>query len=350
LKSTANISFFVISLAILFSSLIPPDYFWIAGFLAYGIPIILFLNLFLAIWSAYKKKKSAVYPLVILVLGYGFIRDTFRIHNKDTGGDLKVITYNTRVFNVYFNNGKDTSSVRKMIEWINNENADVICCQEFYNDPGSSNFNTLRQIRDYNDYNFYNSPKVTNRIGAEFGDIIFSKYPIVKSGEISFGNNTLNKVIYADIKIKSDTVRIYNMHLQSMHIREDELINTEDFQLGFKQLVSNLKNGFIQRARQIRILKKELKACPHPIILCGDLNDLPYSYAYRELDADLNNGFTKAGNGFGFTFNGKLFFLRIDNQFFSRDLMIHSYRTHRDMKCSDHFPVSATYSLNRTSD
>ena len=350
MKNTTNISFFVISLAILFSSLIPPDYFWIAGFLAYGIPVILFINLILAIWSVYKKKKSAVYPLVILVLGYGFIRDTFRIHSSDSNGDLKVITHNTRVFNVYFNNGKDTSSVRKMIDWINNEEADVVCFQEFYNDPGSSNFNTLKRIRDYNTYYYFHSPKVVNKIGAEFGDIIFSKYPIVKKGEISFGKNTMNKVIYADIKVKSDTIRIYNMHLQSMHIREDELINAEDLQSGFRHLVSNLKNGFMQRAGQIRILKEELKSCPHPVILCGDLNDLPYSYAYRQLNNELNNGFTKAGSGFGFTFNGKLFFLRIDNQFFSEELKIHSYKTHRDMKCSDHFPVSATYSIQKLSD
>ena len=287
---------------------------------------------------------------MILVLGYGFIRDTFRIHSSDSSGNLKVITYNTRVFNVYFNNGKDTSSVRKMIDWINNEKADVVCFQEFYNDPGSSNFNTLKRIRDYNTYYYFHSPKVVNKIGAEFGDIIFSKYPIVKNGEISFGKNTMNKVIYADIKVKSDTIRIYNMHLQSMHIREDELINAEDLQSGFRHLVSNLKNGFMQRAGQIRILKEDLEACPHPVILCGDLNDLPYSYAYRKLDSDLNSGFTKAGNGFGFTFNGKLFFLRIDNQFFSEELKIHSYKTHRDMKCSDHFPVSATYSIQKLSD
>jgi endonuclease/exonuclease/phosphatase family metal-dependent hydrolase len=350
LKSTTNISFFVISLAFLFSSLIPPDYFWIAGFLAYGIPAILFINLILAIWSVYKRKKSAVYPLVILVLGYGFIRDTFRIHNNNTSGDLKVITYNTRVFNVYYDENQKNTSVESMIDWINLQEADIICFQEFYNDSNSKIYNTLNQIIDFNQYNFFNSPEVINRIGAEIGSVICSKHPIIFEGRIDFGEETQNKVIFADIKIGKDTLRVYNMHLQSMHIDENLIINTEDLQLGFKHLVSNLKNGFIQRARQIRILKKELEACPHPVILCGDLNDLPYSYAYRKLDSDLNNGFTKAGHGFGFTFNGKLFFLRIDNQFFSRDLMIHSYKTHRDMTCSDHFPVSATYSFQEISD
>ena len=290
---------------------------------------------------------SALYPFLVLVIGYGFIKDTFRIHRNNPNGNLKVVTFNTHVFNVYLNNGKDITSVNKMIEWINDQQADVFCFQEFYNDPKSSNFNTLKKIRDFNNYYYFHSPKVINRIGAEFGDIIFSKYPIIEKGQISFEKNSMNKVIYVDLKVGTDTIRVYNMHLQSMHIKEDELINSEDLQSGFKHLTSNLKNGFIQRADQIRVLKNNIIECPYPLILCGDLNDLPYSYAYQKLNSDLSNGFTEAGNGFGFTFNGKLFFLRIDNHFFSKELKIHSYRTHREMKCSDHFPVSATYSINR---
>jgi endonuclease/exonuclease/phosphatase family metal-dependent hydrolase len=332
-------------LIVLSCSLIPPDYFWPAGFIAYGIPLIIILNLFVFFFQLIKRKFSAVYPLVVLIVSYGFITDSYGINRNSSEGKFKVISFNTRVFNVYFNNGKDTTSVSKMIEWIGEQQADIICFQEFYNDPKSSRFNILKKIREKNNYYYFNSPKVINRIGGEFGDIIFSKYPIIKKEEIRFEKNPLHKVIYVDLKVDKDTLRVYNMHLQSLHIIEDELINTEDFESGFKLLASNLKNGFIQRAKQIRVLKKNLAECPYPVILCGDLNDLPYSYAYQELNRELVNGFSEAGNGFGFTFNGRLFFLRIDNQFFSEGLKIHSYNTHREMKCSDHFPVSATYSL-----
>lgn len=345
LKNPVHIFFFILSLSILCCSLIPPDYVWLAGFLAYGIPLILAVNIILCIQQVIRRKAGMVYPLIILILGYGFLKDTFRIHQDQPPGNLKIVTFNARVFNVYFNNGKDTSSVNQMIEWVNRQDADIICFQEFYNDPGSSSFNTLKKISDHNNYHYFHSPKVINKIGAEFGDVIFSKYPMVRKGQILFEKNSLNKVIYADIKMDYDTIRVYNMHLQSLHIIEDELINSEDLQSGFRLLTSNLKNGFIQRAAQIRILKNHLEECPYPVILCGDLNDLPYSYAYQELNRDLKNGFAEAGHGFGFTFNGRLFFLRIDNHFFSEELKIHSYQTHREMKCSDHFPVSATYSI-----
>ena len=347
MKNSYNIAFFLISLLVLACSLIPPDHFWLAGFIAYGIPVILFTNLLIFIWKISKKQISALFPFLILIIGYGFIRDTLRITANDPKGDIKIVTFNVRVFNVYFNDGKDITSVKEMINWINDQEADIICFQEFYNDRNSSNFNTLKKISASNNYRYFHSPKFVNRIGAEFGDVIFSKYPIINEGQILFEKNSLNKVIYADLKIDSDTVRIYNMHLQSLHIVEDELINTKDLQSGVKNLASILKKGFIQRTAQIRVLLDDIFQCPYPLILCGDLNDLPYSYAYRKLNNTLDNGFSEAGNGFGFTFNGKLFFLRIDNHFFSDELEIHSFRTHREMKCSDHFPVSATYSIKR---
>jgi endonuclease/exonuclease/phosphatase family metal-dependent hydrolase len=332
---------------VLACSLVPPDRLWLAGFIAYGIPIFLFSNLVLLVWKIFKKQISALYPFIILILGYGFIRDAFQISRSDPNGNIKVISFNVRVFNVYFENDKDVSSVHEMIKWINDQKADIMCFQEFYNDAKSSTFNTIKKISRANNYHYFHSPKYVNRIGAEFGDVIFSKYPIINEGQILFEKNSLNKVIYIDLKIDTDTIRVYNMHLQSLHIIEDELINSKDLQSGVEHLVANLKNGFIQRTGQIRMLLDDIQKCTYPIILCGDLNDLPYSYAYRKLKNTLRNGFSESGNGFGFTYNGKLFFLRIDNHFFSEELEVHTFTTHREMKCSDHFPVSATYSINR---
>jgi endonuclease/exonuclease/phosphatase family metal-dependent hydrolase len=130
-----------------------------------------------------------------------------------------------------------------------------------------------------------------------------------------------------------------------MHINEDMVMNSENFQEGFLDLTDRLKNGFIQRAQQIRILKNHLSQQPFPALVCGDLNDLPYSYAYQELEEELNNGFVRQGNGFGFTFNGKIFFIRIDHQFYSDQFKIHSFQVKKELTYSDHFPVFATYSL-----
>ena len=150
--------------------------------------------------------------------------------------------------------------------------------------------------------------------------------------------------IYADVLSGKDTIRIYNTHLESMSINVENVVNTDRLAQSYKDTGYRLRSGFISRSQQINGLVKSIKQCGHKIILCGDLNELPYSYPYFSLRSVLDNSFEKAGNGFGFTFNGKLFFLRIDNQFFSKDINVHKFMTHRNVDYSDHFPLMASYS------
>jgi len=297
------------------------------------------------VWYLKDMKFSAFYPFLLLLFGFGFIKDTIGFHSSDTEGPLKVLSFNAKVFNLYNQKGNDTVSVGRMINWIKHQDADVLCLQEFYNDSRSAHFNTLDQILSLHNFYYFNSPSYVNRIGAEFGLIIFSKFPIVNTGVLNFDSESQNNVIFADLHINNDTIRIYNMHLHSMHIDEEDFINRENIQEGFVDLATRLKNGFIQRARQIRTLKNHMTRQPLPVMVCGDLNDIPYSYAYQELKNELNNGFVKGGNGFGFTFNGRLFFIRIDHQFYSDHFSIHNFQVDQEFGYSDHYPVIATYSL-----
>lgn len=344
-KKIIDLLILVITLLVYSSVFIPPDRFWPAGFISYLIPNIILLNILILAFRLNKINLTVVYPLLALITGSYFLKNSLSFNKNEDPGTIKVLTYNTKVFNVYKDNGKDFSAVKKMIDWIALQHADIMCFQEFYNSPKSNFFNTIDRLNSRSEYFVFQKPLFTNRSGNQIGAIIFSKYPIMQGGVLNFMEETYNNVIYTDLLIGKDTIRVYNMHLQSMHIDEDNMIYAEDYQVEFKNLTTRLKYGFIQRAEQIRQLKAHMKNCPYPILLCGDLNDIPYSYAYRELDEVLNNGFTSAGHGFGFTYNGKIFFLRIDNLFFSDYFKIHTFNTHREIKESDHFPISATYSL-----
>ncbi len=345
LKKLLNILLVLISLLIYASVLVPPDKFWPAGFIAYTIPAVVIINFIVLIWRFKNLRTDAIYPLIVLILGFGFINDTINFNNSSSNGNIKILNFNAKVFNLYNEQGKDTISVGKMINWIKMQDADVLCFQEFYNDQTSLHFNTLNKISRIDVYDYFHRPTYVNRIGAEFGLVIFSKFPIINNGILSFREPSQNNVIFTDLLVDQDTIRIYNMHLHSMHINEKDVINSEDIQAGFTDLAARLKNGFIQRAEQIRILKKHINHQKKPVLVCGDLNDIPYSYAYQELKKNLNNSFVEAGNGFGFTFNGKLFFIRIDHQFHSDHFNIHTFQVSQDVTYSDHFPVIATYSL-----
>ena len=42
-----------------------------------------------------------------------------------------------------------------------------------------------------------------------------------------------------------------------------------------------------------------MKSCPYPIIICGDFNDTPVSYAYQQLGDNMIDAFLESGNGIG---------------------------------------------------
>jgi endonuclease/exonuclease/phosphatase family metal-dependent hydrolase len=145
-----------------------------------------------------------------------------------------------------------------------------------------------------------------------------------------------------DVLKGKDTIRVYNMHLQSLSLEEEEIKVSSNI----LTLLKKLKEGSIQRSRQVQILDEHIKKCPYTtIFVCGDLNDTPYSYSYQALKEKFNNSFEEGGEGFGFTYNGKLF-LRIDNQFASKNVKVSSFKVHKEIRYSDHFPIEGRYSIN----
>lgn len=270
---------------------------------------------------------------------------TYSISFNDSNGKLKVLSYNVRVFNNYSNlRNEGYISSKKMIGWSIENEAHIKCFQEYYNNDKSDIFNVRAQLEKSGWKYHHEKIVLQDKSKAEFGVTIYSKYPIVNKGEIKDEEGRFLNSIFADVSIGDDTIRIYNTHLESMAINEENVVNRDRLAQSYIDTGYRLKNGFVSRARQVKALASDIKRSPYKTILCGDLNEVPYSYAYFSLRNLLNNAFEKAGNGFGFTYNGKLFFLRIDNQFHSSDFNIHSFQTHRNVDYSDHFPLTATYS------
>lgn len=345
MKRPFRIFFLIITLICYSSVFVSPEHFWLVGFLSLSIPVILVIHFSLLIINVRRLSKSFFYHLAAIVIGFAFIKVSYAISSNDSGGVLKVLSYNVRIFNNYAHlRNEEYISSRKMIGWSLENDAQIKCFQEYYNNDKSDVFDVKKKLTKAG-WN-QNHCKIVrrDRSKAEFGMAIFCNLPIVNKGEVYSDSKKFLNSIYADIVKGKDTIRIYNTHLESMSIDVENVVNTDKLAKSYKDTGHRLRNGFVTRAQQIKGLERSIKNCKYKIILCGDLNELPYSYPYFSLRNLLSNAFEKAGNGFGFTYNGKLFFLRIDNQFFSKDFKIHNFRTHRNIKFSDHFPLTATYS------
>ena len=343
MTKTFHIAIFIATLLAYLSVYISPAVFWPAGFFSLAIPFLLLTNLILLIVYALQKHRLAVFPLLALLLGYRYIAASivFHVPLEVEGPSFSVLNYNVRVFNIYAHLRPAHDKERSMVNWLEQEDADVKCLQEFYNDDASSAFNTTHTLLKRGEYEGFVCPSLVNRIGAEFGLAIFSRFPILYRGEVITEDDSLQYAIFADVQTPSGIVRVYNVHLRSMSIDE----NTLNDQGKYPSIARKLKNGFTIRARQVNSLLAHIQESPHPVVVAGDFNDLPYSYSYFLLRGYLSNAFEKAGWGFGFSYNGKLFFLRIDNQFFSDSLQVCRFVTYQNVGFSDHFPVKAVYSF-----
>ena len=107
----------------------------------------------------------------------------------------------------------------------------------------------------------------------------------------------------------------------------------------------NYTLGMIARSGQANVLAMDMRACEAPIIVCGDFNDVPYSYVYNTMLGDKVDGFTECGSGFMYTFRGKKA-VRIDYIFHDKGMEGLTYYK-RELSYSDHYPVFMKIALNK---
>lgn len=329
---------------------------WLAGFLMLSLPVAMLGMVVVFVFWLVVHPARAWFPLAVLLLGWPFWRRTVAWHaSRETltgGKPLTVLSYNLRFFDVvaYTEEGR-THTAPRQVDWVAHFDADVKVFQEFYNsdDPHRpAVFRTRNRLASAgNPYAVFTKSKRSDGEGF-VGLAIFSKYPLVRRASRVFAPNG-NGYLVADLVRGRDTLRLVNVQLYSMGIRVGQVLRQRSYE-GAKTetqgVLKRLKRGFERRNAQIAEVESLVRDSPHPVILCGDLNETPYGLAYGSLRQHLRNGFEDAGRGFGFTYNRAPKFIRIDNQFYGGKtdpaLRVTNFKTHA-VRFSDHNPVSAKY-------
>jgi len=339
---------------------VSPDTSWIFAFIGMSYPFILIINLlFVLCWIVFRKWFFLISVLCI-VLGWNAFKRYFQFPFKKkepapVENTIRVLTYNVRLFN-YYQWHKDTASWQKIVDYVRSENPDIVCFQEFITLPrGNHSLESLKKRMAPLSYSHvYYTDRVPGKLN--FGMATFSKYPMVRKQMIAF-ENSLNGSICTDIVTGTDTIRVYNCHLQSIRLRKDYndlmdslIFNYSDKQLDeLKELSVRMRQAFIQRANQVDILSKHIQSSPYPVIVCGDFNDTPVSYAYHKLSHNLKDAFTESGSGTGNTHRGTLPFVRIDYVLYSPPFKSYHYHSEK-INHSDHFPLRIDFTYHETAD
>ena len=375
---------------------VPARVFWPVVFGALTTPLALVATALLALYWLRRNWRVALLPIVALVLTWPHVQRGLALHtslkeelrtegrrkpmkNEELGtkaippsffliphsSSVALLSANVRIFNVYAQlRDPDFASSKGSIRWLAASPADVLCLQEYYNEPGGSKengnvFRTEEYLGRGSGRHAFVSSSLTNGIGAEFGMAIFSRFAIVRRGTIPFGRLSQNHAMWADLvrpaartgRGHPDTIRVFNVHLQSMSMADADIATATESRAGLRAKAPNLlrrfRNGAVARGTQVDTVLARVARSPYPVLLAGDLNDLPYSYVYDQLADHLQNAWATVGLGIGATYNGRLPGLRIDQQFAGPQWQVLGCRVHSEIKWSDHFPLEGLYQLSK---
>jgi endonuclease/exonuclease/phosphatase family metal-dependent hydrolase len=359
-----NVALAIVFLLGCYSSWFNPKYFWFVGFFSLASLYLFFgLLFFICFWFIAKKKLMLISTVAILLAWFP-LHHLFKLRpNKDfivgkQANAMRVMSWNVEHFDI-LEHKKHPERKTEMLDLINEYKPDVACFQEMVGGTKDSTaINYVPKIAKYLNFkNYYYSYAQINDFDSKhnYGIITFSKFPIINKQTVSSNkrldyNETFQ---YIDILKQADTFRVFNLHLQSLKFSADNLqyINDATTQKEIsieksKSLIAKFKTGFIKRELQSDAIQKSISESPYPVVVCGDFNDVPNSYAYCTIGKGLQNAFAEKGSGIGRTFSGISPTLRIDNIFADKKFEIEQY-TRIQKKLSDHFPIIADLNFQK---
>lgn len=320
-------------------------------------PFALAANMFFVLfWFFSSKKWRAIVSLSVLVLFHNMIPAVFGYHYfeknewEQTANSFKIMSWNTHGMGIY-HPADEKKLANGIVALIHREKPDILCLPEFSVNNNPSKNKNLRRLINENQYREYriNTDHILNK-KVVIGTAILTKYPIA-----AYKVFDLNPEIYlvqCDVQVKADRiVRVYMLHLQSFGLTDEDKAyiekvkrNDENIKRS-KSILSRFNSAYLKRAKEAGQVAEIVAQSPHPTIICGDFNDLPYSYTYTTIKGTFTDAFAVKGRGFGRTYNQIIPTLRIDHILFSQaDLTLKAFKT-LQTDLSDHNPVVANFEL-----
>lgn len=349
-----NVCAAVVLVATYSAAYISPVHVWPLAVLAMSFTYQLPVHGFFLVWWFLFRRKRMVLSGALLILGWSHVGDHVQFFGKNgpsetiSGEPVKVMSYNVRLFDLY-NWSKNKETRNAIMDLLHKEDPDILCLQEFFHSPDKRFFRTREALLAEFRYDYCHE-RYSQRAKHQqhFGIATFSVWPTVDSGHILFPENPDNLCIWTDIAIASDTIRVYNAHLASYHFGDadykfleglDTDTHTDSIKQGSERILKRLRRGFRLRATEIELIAEHMRTSPHPVVFCGDMNDVPMSYGYNQLREQLDDAFVESGRGLGGTYIGDLPKLRIDHILYGSQLEAWGFRTLPE-ELSDHHAVT----------
>lgn len=288
-------------------------------------PVLCFVNVFFFTFWFFRFKWPALLLFLFFLLNLDSWQLLYQIKSNaiSTSKGLNIMSFNVRSFN-RFNWLKNKDVPESIAKFIKKNKPDILCFQEF----------DIKLSPNFDEYKFKIFKPYNN--SGRVGSCIVSKYPLINSKAIEF-ENSLNGGMQSDLIWNRDTLRIYNIHFESLSINSNDTIFSSGYS---KKTLNKMRKVFALQKNQMSMFIELLSKNKFPEIICTDLNNNAFSDIYNSIARERSDTFLEKGSGFGSTYQFPFFPLRIDYIFTSKNIKVLDFQTY-DIHLSDHKPISA---------
>lgn len=337
----ANIATIIVMLVMGYADRLSPITFPLFACLGLMLPVILLVNLgFLLFWTFFKIKNIWI-PILGFILCFQPIRNyiPFNLTSRPPKSAIKVLSYNVW----YFSSWNYADKPNPIYTYIKAQNADIVCLQESqtYGNETEKKEQALNTLYRYHAQSWKDSN--TDQMD------IYSKYPIIKQENIKYQSNGNHSTAFY-LNIHGDTVIVINNHFESIGLSDQDkadfkLIikgkaNKNEAKVGSKSLLRKLTKAAKIRAKQTEAVARFIQENKDKsIIVCGDFNDSPNSYAHRTIAKNLQDCYITTGNGTGISYHVGGFYVRIDHILCSKNFVPYNCKVDNSIDISDHYPI-----------
>jgi endonuclease/exonuclease/phosphatase family metal-dependent hydrolase len=335
---------------------ISTEVWWMPGTFAAAMPWLLLIPVIWSLIWLFYNPKNIIANAIALVVNLPVFGQTFQLsfsYPLPSNKDITILSFNVKGFSYKYNN---FTAIR---DYIKNKNPDIICLQEFRNQIGKEKGLLIKLKKYLNIKNHYFLEKYPN---SNFGLLILSRFPIEKSGPVPSENSDYKNVFaFADLKLYGQNLRVYNIHFQSYPFSASEKAYFEARPESRKRkpvtssiwsikqiwrIIKILLNTWSIQMQQLQNLNKHRNNYKGSLIICGDLNNQPYSFLYKEIRKNLQDSFMTRGMGFGKTYGYGFTSFRIDYIFVSLNFRVINFGVLATRHLSDHSAVIARIRFN----
>lgn len=258
---------------------------------------LLVLNLLMAFLSRKVWRWIFVVLCIISLPLYGkYIPSWQKKGEANDSGAFSLVSFNADNFLYNYD------IMRQATAYICQLSPDIICLQER---PHTSEM-SWDSIRSQ--FASYPYAVINNREDNVLNLAVLSRRPLSNLREHYF-EDTLNKYITVDVDVNGKKLRVFNVHLQTtgiqvtdsdMRAREvvppmyrDDLGDEKSAFEERKEHVMDILDACVKNTKRRNVqavdIKEEIERSPYPVVLCGDFNDTPSSYAVRTIGRKLHD-------------------------------------------------------------